>query len=190
MTTEPEMLDFVKALAHADRLKIVGVLVHAPASLARITEAMSLPTRVVFNHLEFLNFVGVVHEKEGLYELDTAGLELLARRQLEGSRQQVSSTASLDPGRQKVLAAFLDPDGAIRKIPNSITQPAKFQVVLEYLQAAFQPGAVYTEKEVNTIIHRFHADVAGLRRDLVDARLLARVRDGSRYWRVEKEQAE
>jgi hypothetical protein len=42
----------------------------------------------------------------------------------------------------------------------------------------------YTEKEVNTILRRFHLDTAGLRRDLVDANMLARESDGSRYWRV------
>jgi hypothetical protein len=38
---------------------------------------------------------------------------------------------------------------------------------------------------VNQILRRFHEDTSGLRRDLVDANLLARISDGSRYWRVE-----
>jgi hypothetical protein len=41
----------------------------------------------------------------------------------------------------------------------------------------------YTEKEVNLILKRFNADVSGLRRDLVDAGMLKRERDGSKYWR-------
>ena len=45
----------------------------------------------------------------------------------------------------------------------------------------------YTEKEVNLILARFHEDTSGLRRNLVDAGLLARERDGSRYWRPETE---
>ena len=60
MTDNSEMLDFVKALSNADRLKIVGVLVQEPASLMQITEALSLPTREAFNHLEFLKFVEVL----------------------------------------------------------------------------------------------------------------------------------
>ncbi len=39
--------------------------------------------------------------------------------------------------------------------------------------------------EVNDILKHFNEDIAGLRRDLVDARLLGRERDGSRYWRTE-----
>jgi hypothetical protein len=42
----------------------------------------------------------------------------------------------------------------------------------------------YTEKEVNTILRRFHVDVSGLRRDLIDSGLMARASNGSRYWRL------
>jgi hypothetical protein len=61
--------------------------------------------------------------------------------------------------------------------------------VLEYLLAAFEPGVTYTEKEVNSIIRRFHEDIAGLRRDLVDAKMMSRERDGSKYWRTDGEAA-
>jgi hypothetical protein len=187
MNENPEILDFVKALAHADRLKIVGMLVQNPATLTQITEGFSLPTREAYNHLEFLKYVDVVNEAFGMYRLNTDGLEKLSRRQFEGQRRVYTPGEDLESDRQKVLVAFLDPDGTIRKIPNSITQPAKFRIVLEYILAAFEPGVFYTEKEVNTIIHRFNTDVAGLRRDLVDAGMMARERDGSRYWRIERQ---
>jgi hypothetical protein len=179
-----EMLDFVKALAHADRLKIVGMLVQHAASLEQITENLSLPKREVYNHLEFLKFVEVVRETSAGYQLNTDGLEKLARRQFEGQRSTYIPEPDLETDRQKVLAKFLDPDGTIRQVPNSRTHSNWFRIVLEYVLAAFEPGVNYTEKEVNAIIHRFHEDVAGLRRDLVDAGLLARERDGSRYWRT------
>ena len=182
MEDSNEILDFVKALAHADRLKIVGMLVQKPVRLAEITEGCSLPTREVFNHLAFLEHVGVVHKKDDLYELDTYGLEKLARRQFEGRRPAYTPKPGLEEDRRKVLTIFLNPDGTLRQVPNSRTQAAKFRIVLEYLLAAFEPGAVFTEKEVNTILRRFNEDVAGLRRDLIDAGMLARERDGSKYW--------
>ncbi len=80
-----------------------------------------------------------------------------------------------------MLASHLNKDGTIKQIPS---QPAKLRVILDYLITAFTPGVNYTEKEVNTILRRFHLDTAGLRRDLVDANMLARESDGSRYWRV------
>jgi hypothetical protein len=183
MEDNNEMLDFVKALAHADRLKIVGMLTRKPARLAEITEGLSLPTREVFNHLAFLEYVGVVHKKDDVYELDTYGLETLARRQFEGKRPAYTPEPDLEANRQKVLATFLNADGTIRQVPNSRTQAEKFRIVLEYILAAFEPGTVYMEKEVNSIIRRFNEDVSGLRRDLIDAGMLARERDGSKYWR-------
>jgi len=179
------MLDFVKALTHADRLKIVGMLIQRPARLPEITAGLSLPTRDVFNHLAFLEHAGVVHKKDDRYELDMDGLETLARRQLEGRRPAYTSEPTLDKDRQKILATFLNADGTIRQVPNSRTQGSKFQIALEYLLEAFEPGAVYTEKEVNTILRRFNQDVAGLRRDLIEAGMLARERDSSKYWRPE-----
>jgi hypothetical protein len=183
MEDNNEMLDFVKALAHADRLMIIGMLVQKPARLAEVAEGLSLPTRKVFDHLAFLEYVGVVHRNDDLYDLDTDGLERLARHQFEGKRPAYTPDPDLEKDRQKVLETYLNADGTIRQVPNSRTQAAKFRVVLEYLLAAFEPGAIYTEQEVNTILRRFNEDVAGLRRDLIDAGMLARERDGSKYWR-------
>ncbi len=189
MTDNQEMLDFVKALAHADRLKVVGMLVQKPATLAQVTEGLSLPTREVFNHLEFLKFVEVIHEKDGFYELNTDGLEKLARRQFEGKRPAYVTKPDMEADQLKVLAKFLKPDGTIQQVPNSRTHPDWFRIVLEYVLAAFEPGVTYTEKEVNSILRRFHKDTAGLRRDLVDAKMLSRERDGSKYWRTDGEVA-
>jgi hypothetical protein len=58
------------------------------------------------------------------------------------------------------------------------------QVILNYLVEFFEFDKDYTEREVNTILRKYNEDTAGLRRDLVEASLLARESDGSRYWRV------
>ena len=72
----------------------------------------------------------------------------------------------------------------MRQIPS---QPSTLRAVLDYLIPAFTFGVDYTEKEVNAILRRFHDDTASLRRELVEAGLLARESDGSRYWRVAQE---
>ncbi|MBI4731046.1 MAG: DUF2087 domain-containing protein [Chloroflexi bacterium] len=95
----------------------------------------------------------------------------------------------METDQLKVLAKFLKPDGTIQQVPNSRTHPDRFRIVLEYILAAFEPGVTYTEKEVNSILRRFNEDVSGLRRDLVDEKMLSRERDGSRYWRTNVEAA-
>jgi hypothetical protein len=53
--------------------------------------------------------------------------------------------------------------------------------VLEHLARVFEPGVRYPEREVNALLAVWHADVAALRRYLVDEGLLTR-RAGL-YWR-------
>jgi ArsR family transcriptional regulator, arsenate/arsenite/antimonite-responsive transcriptional repressor len=180
MQDSRELLDFVKAMADVDRLRIIGILAMERANQSEIADRLNMPLREVVNHLAFLEHVGVLTVEDNLYELNTNKLENLARVQLREEKEEYIPAPGLDEKSRKVLASCLNPDGTIKQLP---PQLAKLKVILEYLVQAFTPGLDYTEKEVNTIIRRFHVDVSGLRRDLVDAGLLDRERDGSRYWR-------
>ena len=186
MDTQPEMLDFVKAVSDVERLRIIGALARGPARASDIAKKLGISFRKAINHLAFLAFVNVVKaqpaacKQDDIYELQSAGLEKLARRQFASQRESYTPAPSLDHTTRKALAAHLNADGSIRQIPH---QPAKLRVILEYIVAAFTPGVNYTEKEVNTILRRFHLDAASLRRSLIDADLMRRESDGSRYWR-------
>ena len=182
MNTNPEMLDFLKAMSDADRLRIIGLLTQRRASRADIVAKLNLPLRDVVNHLAFLEFVGVLSQKDDLYELNDAKVADLGRANFAIEHPSYVPAPELDAQSKKVLKAYLNTDGRIRQIP---AQP-KLQVILNYLIQAFAPNTDYTEREVNQILRRFHEDTAGLRRDLVDANLLARISDGSRYWRVDE----
>ncbi len=107
-------------------------------------------------------------------------MEALSVQQFSERRETYIPAPGLDAKVRKVLAAYLNADGSLKQIP---APGAKLVVILEYLLAAFEPGAQYTEKDVNAILRRFHSDPATLRRALVDAGLLKRESDGSRYWR-------
>lgn len=65
------------------------------------------------------------------------------------------------------------------------------ELVLRYLASKFETERVYTEREVNEIINRWHAyrDHATLRRELYDNHLLNRTSDGARYWLAKEEGA-
>ena len=80
--------------------------------------------------------------------------------------------------RERVLAAFVAPDGSLRLMPSKAT---KRLVVLDYVAQAFAIGQRWSEAEVNAVLRRFHPDVAMLRRHLVEDGFLDR-RDGC-YWR-------
>ena len=178
-----EMLEFVKALSHADRLRVLGVLAQKAASAKDISDALGMPFREVVQHLAMLAHAGIVHEQGETWSLDTKNVESISRRQFKDQpREAYSPSPDLSDKPRKILAAYLKADGTIKQIPSDA---GKLQVVLDYLLQAFTPGVIYTEKEVNMIIRRFHLDTAGLRRDMIDRGMLQRKSDGSQYWRPE-----
>ncbi|MEX1308622.1 MAG: DUF2087 domain-containing protein [Eubacteriales bacterium] len=77
---------------------------------------------------------------------------------------------------------FLDDQGRITQLPR---KRVVRHVLLSHLAEKFVPDKDYTEKEVNAICDKWHtfSDFFLLRREMVDAGLLCRERDGSRYWR-------
>lgn len=184
MTDTPVMLDFVKAASDANRLRIIGVLAQRPATIKEIALELEMPFRQAFNHLAFLEFVGVVYKTADLFSLDDHAVDALIKAEFAGKRNVFVPAPDLDPKTRKVLAAHLNADGTLRQIP---VQPSKLGIILNYLIPGFTTGVNYSEKEVNTILRRFHDDTARLRRELVEAGLLARESDGSRYWRVARE---
>lgn len=181
MDQEPDILSFVKALASTDRLRIIGVLVRGKATQSDIAEQLHLPIRDVFNHLSFLVQVGVVTETSGVYDLDEKAVESYARGQFEGKRPSFESQEEKPDDVRKVLKNFLNADGTLKQLP---PQGNKLLIVLNFIVDAFAFDTNYNEKEVNTILRRFHVDTASLRRYLVDHQLMARESDGTKYWRV------
>jgi len=181
MNEQPEILGFVKAMASADRLRIIGVLVRSRATQAEIAEQLHKPVRDVFDHLSFLVHVGVVNERDGVYELDEKAIESFARGQFEGKRPVFEAKDEKPEDARKVLKNFLNADGTLKQIP---PLGNKLLIILNFIVDAFAFDTNYTEKEVNTILRRFHVDTAALRRYLVDNKLMARESDGTRYWRV------
>jgi hypothetical protein len=184
METNPEMLDFVKAMASAERLRVIGVLARGRATQAEIAEQLHVSVRDVFNQLSFLLRVEVITETDGVYDLDEKAIETLARKQFQGKRPAYEAKEEESEDVRKVLKNFLNPDGTLKQIP---PMGNKLLIILNFIVDAFAFDTNYTEKEVNTILRRFHVDTAALRRYLVDNRLMARVSDGTKYWRVREE---
>ena len=181
MDTQPEILSFVKAMASAERLRIVGLLSQGSKRATEIADVLGLHPSDVMRHLEQLTASGIVSEADGVYHLNEKAIESLARGQFEGKRPVYAPEEDQEQDVRKVLKAYLNADGTIRQLP---PEGKKMLVILHFVLDAFSFDTNYTEKEVNIILRRFHVDTATLRRNLVDYGLLDRERDGSRYWRI------
>ena len=181
MNEPGEILSFVKAMASADRLRIVGLLSQGSKRAAEIAETSGMHPSDVNRHLEQLTGSGVVSEADGVYDLNEKAIESLARGQFEGKRPVYVPDEDREEDVRKVLKAYLNADGTIRQLPQ---EGKKMLIILHFILDAFSFDANYTEKEVNTILRRFHVDTATLRRNLIDYGFMARESDGTRYWRI------
>jgi DNA-binding HxlR family transcriptional regulator len=183
-----ELLYFFKALADANRLKIIGLLAQGPLSVEQIAEILKLHSSTVSHHLARLAKVGLVSARaEGyysVYQLETKTLENMAQRMLaKETMPAVTSEIDLDAYDRKVVKNYSGPDGRLKSFP---VQQKKMEAILRYVVQKFEPGVHYTEKQVNEILAQFHEDTAWLRRNLVDYGLMNRLGGGGEYWRVEK----
>jgi DNA-binding transcriptional ArsR family regulator len=183
------LLEFFKALADANRLKMIGFLAQRPYTVAELAEVLGLSVSTTSNHLSFLAHVGLVSARAqghySIYSLELDALQDMARRLLQTEslpRLSQVTDSNLPIYDRKVLSTFVNPDGRIIAFP---AQEKKFQVLLRYVQKAFEPGVRYTEKQVNEVLLRFHADTASLRRGLIEYHLMEREGGGGAYWRVE-----
>lgn len=184
--TNQELLEFFKALADANRLKIVGLLAQSPATVEQIASALDLHSSTVSHHLARLAKAGLVSAHPdshySVYQLETKHLEAMAQRMLaRETSPAIAEELDLDAFDRKVLKTYLTPDGRLRGFPS---QHKKFELILRHVAQVFEPGQRYTEKQANELLSRFNEDTARLRRSLVDFGFMQRQGDGSEYWRI------
>ena len=185
------LLEFFKALADTNRLKIVGFLAQRPYTVGELAETLGLSISTTSNHLSYLAHVGLVSARAkghySVYSLDIEALQNMARRLLQTenlanlSRPVENDTPAYD---RKVLSTFINPEGRIMAFP---AQEKKFQVLLRHVVQSFEPGVRYSEKLVNEILQRFHDDTATLRRGMIEYHLMEREGGGGAYWRGDEQ---
>jgi len=178
-----ELVAFFKALADANRLKIVGLLAQQPYSVEQLAAILDLRPSTVSHHLSKLAAVGLVSAKaDSYYNVYQLEEETLQKTRLLFSQQDLAAVVEdvdLDAYDRKVVEDYSLPDGRLRTIPS---QRKKLEAVLMYVVKDFKPDVQYSEKQVNEILSRFHEDTASLRRELVGNDLLKRSNDGGAYW--------
>jgi len=184
----PELLDFFRALADENRLKIVGLLAQKPSSVTELAQKLELSISTTSNHLSMLAYTGLVKaQPDGhyfIYSLQTETLKNMARHLLqEENLPKLSEGQSEDAYERKVLNTFLDREGRIKAFP---AQDKKFQVLLRHVLKSFEPGRKYSEQEVNEIMLRFNDDTASLRRGMIEYKYMAREGGGGAYWRIDE----
>jgi len=183
-----ELVAFFKALADANRLKIVGLLGQQPYSVEQLAVILDLRPSTISHHLSKLSEVGLVSAKaDSYYNVYQLEEESLQKTRLLFSHQDLAAVVEdvdLCAYDRKIVVDYSLSDGRLKTIPS---QRKKLEAILRYVVKEFEPDVQYSEKQVNEILSRFHEDVASLRRELVGNGLLKRTSDGGAYWRIESE---
>ncbi|HMU92658.1 MAG TPA: metalloregulator ArsR/SmtB family transcription factor [Anaerolineales bacterium] len=181
-----ELVAFFKALADANRLKIVGLLAQQPYSVEELAALLNIKPPTVSHHLAKLAQVGLVSAKAdsyyNVYQLDEKALETKSKS-LFSQENLAASVANVDADAydNKVVKDYVRKDGSLKTIP---AQKKKLDAILRYVVKAFELEKRYSEKKVNEILAQYHEDTASLRRELVGAGLMKREGGGGEYWRV------
>jgi predicted transcriptional regulator len=180
-----ELVTFFKALADANRLKIVGLLAQQPYSVEQLAAILHLRPSTVSHHLSKLSEVGLVSAKAdsyyNVYQLEEKTLQKTRALFSQQDLAAVVENVDLDAYDRQVVEDYSLPDGRLKTVP---AQRKKLEAVLRYVVKVFEPDVHYSEKQVNEILSRFHEDTATLRRELVGYGLMGREGDGGEYWRV------
>ncbi len=194
----PELRARLSALAEETRLHILELLAQQDELPAQeIIAQLGLSQSNVSRHLKQLVSAGFLYERRGegankTYRLSSFYFERTARalQQIVSGEQARSEETQSDRQRPQELRRFLDRSGKLTTWP-----PARQRdklLILEYLASFFEPGRIYSEKEVNELLlqHSAFKDAAALRRALYEFRFMSRTRDGASYWLIDTETPE
>jgi hypothetical protein len=187
MTDNLALLQFFKALADANRLRIVGLLARRPHSVDEIATVLELRPSTVSHHLSKLSGAALVRsEAQGhyhVYSLDLSSLHERARTLASSDelRELAPIEGVEDPFDRKVLATFLDESGQIAQFP---IKRKKFDVILRYALRLFEDEGPWDEREVNRRLETLSDDTATIRRGLIDHGHMTRSAGGRAYHRT------
>lgn len=194
-----EVLRPLEAVADDTRLRILELLtaegeLRAQEIIAQLEGSQGNISR----HLKQLVGAGFLGERRAgdankRYAVDPAGLprllfllrQLLSHQNATSAGQELRHERQLNQVRTGVPPALhdlVDAQGRITRWPAKVKDQ---QAMIEYLVVKFEPEQSYSEKAVNDLLRQWYldADYVLVRRSLVDAGLLRRTRDGTRYWR-------
>lgn len=182
-----DLINTLKAFADVRRLRIIGALAAGTGTVGELAHATGLTPAVVNKQLGLLAAVGLVEQRAEpgaggtVHALRIGQVHELGRRLAALEADAGSGPADVPPtgpdgeplpsDDAKVLRSFFD-GGRLTSIP---AHEKKRMVVIRYLRdRCFTEDRPYPEREVNQRLALYHADVASLRRHMVDAGLMTR----------------
>lgn len=159
------LLDFHKALADVNRLKIVMLLAAGSLSGQEIAEKLGLAPATVTHHMNILRNASIVR---GTRDKNTIYFQLNEKDLQEKSDALMRRVALVkrtnNSEYEKVVANFFDREGRLKNIPS---QRRKKLYVFEHMLQGLEVGRSYSEKEIDEFIKQYHDDYCTIRREFI-----------------------
>lgn len=180
---EAEAIQLFKCLADKSRLQILKSLTIEDMDVERLAERLSLTPATISFHLKKLSEAGAVTSYKNQYYTMYSVCRNTFQIRIWDIICEASDEASVqsqrdEAYRKRVIDAFFQ-YGKLKSIP---AQRKKERIILEEIAKAFEPGRIYSEREVNIIIADYHDDFCTIRRDMIGENIMAR--DNGNYWLI------
>ena len=181
--SEAEAIKLFKCLSDKSRLQILKSLTIEDMDVERLAGRLDLTPATISFHLKKLADAGAVRSyKKQYYTMYSLCKDVFMARILDiisEESDEAAIQAERDAAyRERVVEAFFE-YGKLKSIP---AQRKKERIILEEIAKAFEPGRIYTEREVNIIIADFHDDFCTIRRDMIGEKIMDR--ENGKYWLV------
>lgn len=188
-------ITILKAIADANRLRILALLAQLPRSGDELAALLDLQPSTVSHHLARLQKAGLVvvtvEQYYHVYRLETETLAQLrttltpdALVAMIAGQPQINQEAY----RMQILDKWIDAN-RLQALPTPIKQR---EVVLQWLADKFTPDQRYAPRQVDDLLDHWcnwhdsrRLDSTTVTRALVEHEFLARTRDGRWYWRAD-----
>lgn len=173
--TPSDSARLLKALADPTRLSLLKILLEGPLHVEELAERLGLSAPTISHHLKKLQQAGLVSGRRqqyyAVYQAQPAALDRTLRDLVTAEDTEPRGQEQrLEAYHRKILDTFFVA-GRLSRLP---AQRKKRLVVLAAFAADFDLDRDYAEPQVNATIAARFADYCTVRRELVDARLMAR----------------
>lgn len=185
--SEADAIKLFKCLSDKSRLQILKSLTIEDMDVERLAGRLDLTPATISFHLKKLSDAGAVRSyKKQYYTMYSLCKDVFMERIIDIISEQ-SDEAALQQQRdadyrKRVIDSFFE-YGKLKSIP---AQRKKERIILDEIAKAFEPGRIYTEREVNIIIADFHDDFCTIRRDMIGEKIMDR--ENGKYWLVTEKQ--
>ena len=167
-----KIVNFHKALADPTRLRLLLLLSKGEMHGQALAKKLNLSQPTVTHHASKLREAALIKERRDkntvYFTLDPEYIKLTSEATLQfiftKGAVDMEEKTEVNTLKDTVIRNFFSKDGRLRQIP---AQYKKKLIALQYIVEKLEPGVVYSEKEINEFIKRFHEDFATIRREFI-----------------------